>query len=667
MAIERGIAVRVALVNNDRQPVTEMSGIRSLSRMCHRERWGLLLAALAMLPGCGRAPQTASTGPAPTFAKDVAPIVYAKCTPCHRDGELAPFPLLTYADAARWSESIAIETKARVMPPWLPTPNTPEFHGVRRLSDAEVDVLQRWHAAGAPQGNAADAPPPPTFSSDWQLGTPDAVATMAAPFALPAGTRDITRNVVLRVPITASKYVRAVEFRTGGSPIHHAVIRVDPTTSSRHRDGEDGQPGFEGMGSPEVQDPDGHFIGWTPGRGPILSPDGLAWRIERGSDLVVELHLVPGKRAAMVQPSVALFFTDVAPTRTPIFVKMGQKAIDIPAGAANHVLTDRYQLPVNISLLSVYPHAHFLGKEMTVTATLPDRSVKTLITIPHWNFRWQQDYRYQTPVALPRGTTIEMRYVFDNSAANSANPNSPPRPVYFGPRSTDEMASLGLQMLTDTPADAKTLEQIFAARETSSYIDAGLAQVRRDPGNAEAQGLLGGSYVDAGRLADAIAPLEAAVRLNPAYASAHNYLGGALVTLGRAAEGVPHLQRAVALSPRDERYHLNLGNALRAVGRPAEAAAEYARALALNPDFGAAHANLGLMLFGAGRPAEALPHFVRVAELAPGSAEAASDLGGVLAALGRKADAIAQLRRALTLDPNYGPALENLARLNVRR
>lgn len=635
-----------------------------------RRRAALVLLSTAFLAACGtalggRVGQQAATD-VPTYAKDVAPILYSKCASCHRTGELAPFPLLSYEDASRWSESIALETKARVMPPWLPSPNTPEFHGVRRLTDAEIDTLQRWHKGGAPMGDASAAPPAPTFSADWQAGKPDVVATMAAPYVLPPGARDITRNVVIRVPITSTKYVRAVEFRTSGAPIHHAVVRVDPTSSSRHRDGEDGQPGFEGMASPEVQDPDGHFIGWTPGRGPILSAEGLAWRIEPGSDLVVELHLVPGKKPANVQPSVALFFTDRAPARTPVFVKMGSKSIAIPAGDKNYVVTDTYELPVDVELLSLYPHAHFLGKAMTVTAFTPGGPVTTLLNIDQWNFRWQQDYRYSTPVKLPRGTRLRMRYTFDNSASNPANLNVPPIPVYFGPRSSDEMASLGVQLLTPTRADGRMLEQVFAEREALSYVEAGQAQVARDPNNAEGQALLGGSFVDVGRFADAIAPLKAAVRLDPGYASAHNYLGGALVSLGRVEEGLGHLQRAVALSPRDERYHVNLGNGLNAAGRRAEAAAEFERALTLNPDFGAAHANIGVMLFSAGRLKEALPHLARAASLAPESAVAHSDLGAVLAALGRNAEAIVHLRRALELQPDYAPAKQNLAKLGGR-
>lgn len=622
-----------------------------------------LLAAVG--EGCTRAPEPPP--PAPTFAKDVAPILFAKCASCHHTGELAPFPLLEYRDAARWSEAIAIETQARVMPPWLPSPNTPEFLDVRRLSGEEIDVLQRWHRAGAPMGEPADLPKVPQFTTDWQLGPPGAIASVARPFVLQPGPRDITRNIVMRVTLPAAKFVRAVEFRTGGAPIHHAVIRVDRTSSSRQRDGEDGQAGFEGMGSPEVQDPDGHFIGWTPGRGPILSPEGLPWRIERGSDLVVELHLVPGKRAATVQPTVALYFTDVAPARTPVFVKMGSKAIDIPVGQTDYVVSNTYVLPSDVELLSVYPHAHFLGKRMMVTATRPDGAVQDLLTVPQWNFRWQQDYRYSTAVRLPRGTRITMRYTYDNSAKNPANPQRPPQPVYFGPRSIDEMASLGMQFLTATAAAGDAMVAEFEQRETVDNIAAGQAAVRRNPADAEGQLLLGGSYVDAGRPADALAPLEAAVRLSPRSAGAHNYLGGALMSLGRVAESIDQLRQAASLSPRDERYQTNLGNAFHAAGRDGDAAAAFQRALALNADFEAAHANLGLVFFGQRRFADALRHFQRAAELAPDSATAQSDLGAALAAVGRTAEAIDRLRLALRLQPGYPPAVENLARLERRQ
>src|SRR5439155_19094594 len=174
--------------------------------------------------------------------------------------------------------------------------------------------------------------------------------------------------------------------------------------ASRAQDGADGQPGFDGMAAYEVQDPDGHFLGWAPGRGPIVAPDGLPWVLDRDTDLIVELHLMPRSTAAPVQPSVGLFFTDKAPTKMPVMIVMGSKAIDIPAGARDYAIEDRYQLPVDAEVLSVYPHAHYLGREMDVRASLPDGSTRQVIHIRRWSFNWQQDYRFVTSLALPRGT-----------------------------------------------------------------------------------------------------------------------------------------------------------------------------------------------------------------------------------------------------------------------
>ena len=164
-----------------------------------------------------------------------------------------------------------------------------------------------------------------------------------------------------------------------------AVIRIDRTGLSRRRDLEDPGPGFDGMVAAEVQDPDGHFIGWAPGRGPIVAPDGMPWRLDRGSDLVVELHLMPGKQPEAVKPTLALYFTDKPPVADPVMLIMGSKAIDIAAGQANYVAEDRYTLPVAADLLSLYPHAHYLGKEMVVRAALPDGTSRQLLRIAQWS------------------------------------------------------------------------------------------------------------------------------------------------------------------------------------------------------------------------------------------------------------------------------------------
>jgi len=352
----------------------------------------------------------------------------------------------------------------------------------------QIETIQRWVKQGMAEGDPAARPASPSFSDGWQLGTPDVIASTATPFVLQPQPDDVYRNLVLRTSVPAARHIRAIEFKTHGAPIHHAVIRVDPTSASRRRDGQDGQPGFDGM-SWNLVDPDGQFLGWAPGRGVIESPAGMAWRLDPGMDLVVEVHVIPGAPgtpSASIAPTVGLYFADAPPTRTPVTVKMGSKLIDIPPGQTGYLVTDTWEAPFDLTLMGVYPHAHFLGKEMHVGATFPDGSVKTLLRIPQWDFHWQQDYRFVTPVALPRGTRLTMRYTFDNRTTAR---------VQAGPKSTDEMAELGLQFLTSSPAESAQLLQMFVEREYRANVAMAEHRVKNDPENAENRAFLGGSLV----------------------------------------------------------------------------------------------------------------------------------------------------------------------------
>jgi tetratricopeptide (TPR) repeat protein len=343
---------------------------------------------------------------------------------------------------------------------------------------------------------------------------------------------------------------------------------------------------------------------------------------------------------------------------------MGSRLIDIPAGAKAHVIEDHYELPVDVELLSVYPHAHYLGKEMLATATFPDGTSKTLLHIRQWEFHWQQDYRYVTPIRLPRGTKIAMRYTYDNSEDNHHNPRRPPVRVRVGPKSTDEMAELGLQFLPASLADASRLAQSFVDRHMLENIALGEMRVRDEPQSAEYRAFLGGAYVEVGRFADALPHLETALRLDPKAADALSDLGTALIEMDRLAEALGHLRRAAALAPKSESIQFNLGNALGKAGRPSEAAAAYERALTINPGFPDAHVNLGSLQFSQGRITEALAHFERAAALMPNSAVIRSNLASALGAAGRYQESLQQVRLALALNPEYAPALDTLKRLN---
>lgn len=618
----------------------------------------ILLAALVSACACAR-----KGTPTPTFARDIAPIVFKHCAPCHRPGQGAPFTLLSYEDVRRRTDKVAHATSMRHMPPWLPDPSEPGFVGERRLSDAEIGTITRWVEQGAVEGDPRDMPAAPAAITGWQMGEPDLVVTPARPFLLRKGGDDVFRNLVIGVPIAADRFVRAVEFLPGSAPVHHAVLHLDRTSASRRLDAADGQPGFDGMGAMGAQEPDGHFLGWAPGRGPIVSADGMPWRLARGTDLVLELHLIPRTADIEVRPSVGLYFAAAPAASMPLMLKMGSKAIDIPAGARDYAIGDSYQLPADVDLLSLYPHAHFLGKDMLVQATRPDGPVITLLHIRRWSFHWQQDYRYVRPVTLNAGWTISMRFTYDNSDDNEDNPHHPPIPVTAGQRSTDEMGNLLLQVVPHSAADRARLVRDFARKEILANIAGGEMVARHHPDNAENRAFLGGSYVDAGRIAEGITELERALKLDPKSARAHNELGGALLEQQRVLEAVAHFQRAVSLAPEDGRLIYNLGKAFGAAGRAAEARRAFERALAVSPDLGEAHDELGVLLFADHRLDEAIAHLQRAAELLPDSAVAHSDLGGALAQAGQRDRALAEVRRALEIDPGHEPARENLARL----
>jgi len=625
-------------------------------------------ALAAAVPGaaCGTSTPAPAPAKAPvTFNKDVAPIVFSNCAPCHRPGEVAPFSLLSYADAKAHADEMADETLQHRMPPWLPDDTGVPVIGTRRLTGDQIDVIQRWVKAGEPEGNAADLPKAPVFPDGWQLGTPDVVFSPAKPYVLKPGPQDVYRNLVVRTSLPAGVYVRAVEFKTNGAPIHHAVIRVDASRSSEKADGQDGQPGFDGMAWQSGQDPEGHFIGWAPGRGPILSPDGMPWPLAKGADLIFELHLLPQKTPVSVKPTVALFLTSTPPVADPLTLKMSSRLIDIPPGSTGFLAIDTFKLPAPVQLLSVYPHAHYLGKDMLVTATLPDGSVKRILHIPQWSFHWQQDYRFVTPIALPAGTTMTMRYSYDNSAANPENPHHPPVRVRLGPQSTDEMAELGLQVLPQSLSDAAALVQALVDHDAKANVAWAQSEVRDAPTDATKQALLGAALLDAGQAADALKPLQEAIRLDARLPDAHGDLGSAYLSLDRVPDAMAELHRAAALAPKSESIQFNLGVGYEKSSQPEAAAEAYARAIALNPEFPDAPANLGGLLFRHGRAQQALPYLEKAVELRPNSAVLHTNLASALAATKQYASAMAHLRKALELNPGCPPALDGLRQLQA--
>lgn len=423
------------------------------------------------LVGLGAAPfLTADTAESPArrnvseprkavdYATDVAPILYANCTGCHSPGGPAPFSLRSYDDARERADKIARVTAARAMPPWLPRAEPGTFVGERRLSDQHIEVLREWAESGAPAGNLDRAPPAPPVAGGWRLGEPDLVVRVPT-YTLRAEGHEVYRNLVIDVPIESRRYVRSAELRPGDPRvIHHARMMVDTTDSSRALDLEDEEPGFDGMElRSNASDPDGHFLGWTAGKGTLPPLEGMAWTLDPGDQLVLQLHMRTTGRVEKVESEIGFYFSDDPPTRRPVLLVLSSLMIDIPAGDPAHGVTSSYELPVGVDVLSVYPHAHYLGKTLRGYATLPNGSVEDLIDIPEWDFDWQEDYRFMEPVSLPAGTRLTLDFQFDNSASNPHNPNDPPRRVVYGSSSSDEMADLIFQVLPHDPSQRSTL------------------------------------------------------------------------------------------------------------------------------------------------------------------------------------------------------------------
>ena len=578
----------------------------------------LLLAGLLAAPSIGAEPPA-------TFTRDVAPILYAHCTACHQPDGAAPFTLITYADARARARLIARVTRSRYMPPWKPESH--EFVGDRRLSDAQIATLERWAAGGAVEGDAADLPPPPRLTSGWQRGTPDLVITLPD-YLVRADGPDLFRNFVVSVPGDAARFVRGLEFRPGSAAVHHANIRVDPTPASRRLDAADPEPGYEGVILRSADFPDGHFLGWTPGQAPPLAADDLAWRLEAGSDLVVQLHIRPTGKAERIHPSIGLSFTTARPARTPSIVRLGRQNLDIPAGADHVVVTDAFTLPVDVQLRAIQPHAHYRARTLRAIATLPSGSARELIVIRDWDFNWQDQYRYAEPFWLPAGTRLSMEYVFDNSNANPRNPDHPAQRASWGWRSSDEMADVWIQMMTRSEEDR-----------------AELARASRRKMAAE----------------DAIG-CETIIAREPDYAAVRNDAAALYLELGQPSAALRHFEAVRRLQPRSAVARYNVGIALEASGRSGDAAREYEAAIEIDPQYSAAHNNLGNIRLSEGELESARREYERAVASGPLNAEAHNNLGAMLLAAGDAAGAIARLERAIDLRATYPEAHFNLAR-----
>jgi tetratricopeptide (TPR) repeat protein len=548
------------------------------------------------------------------------------------------------------------------MPPWKPEPGYGDFADARRLSPPQIELIRRWVDEGAPLGDPSSMPPPPRVSDQWQLGTPDLVVTMDRAFTVPGAGSDVYRHFVIPIPLSERRFVSAWELRAGNSPaLHHATMEIDQSGMSRHLDMQDPAPGYEGLIAHTTMAPDGYFLDWAPGHSPYRAPEGMAFPIEAGSDLVLMLHLRPGGRPEPVQVSVAFYFADAPPTRVPALLRLTRQDLDIPAGAARYEVTSTFRTPVDLDLFTVQPHAHNLAKEVEGFALLPDGHRKPLLLIKDWDFNWQGVYRYNQPVFLPAGTTVTARWMFDNSDANSRNPNRPAQPVRFGQRTSDEMAELWFQVVPRTAADRMLLTRAMQSHLLPENIKGYEMMIRAEPDNASLHDDVALLYAQVGDLDRVAAHFAEAARIRPDAASAHYNLGNAQLLRGRRQEARPAFERAIEIDPAYANAHRGLGTVLYRDGQLEDAGRAYERAVQLAPGDIPARHNLAVVLQAQGRLAEAASHYEQVLRLDARYPDAHYGLALVSKAQGNMAGAVQHYREALRSVPNWPEVLIDLA------
>lgn len=429
---------------------------------------GRAVATAVTLPvGCpiprpkAATPATASA----TYYRDVLPILQQNCQWCHRPGEVGPFALITYRQALNWASDIKAYTQSRKMPPWKPAEGPP-FQNERRLSEAEIRTLAAWADGGAPAGDPKDAPPPRQFADGWQLGTPDLVLEPTRDFRLGGTGKDLFRCFVLPTDLTEERFVSAIEVRPGNPRVvHHALLFVDTAGKGRELEAAaqkkegpaaaDGGPGYSiGMGVGFL--PHGGMGGWAPGVLGRRLPAGAAYHLPKGSDVVVQVHYHRDGRPETDRIRVGLYFSKGPVSRryqgiTVAGAQAGGRFFVIPAGATDFHVRGSVWVDQECDIYSVMPHVHLTGRSVRVTITPPGAPTQTLVSIPDWDYNWQEIYFFEQPIHVRPGTRFDIDASYDNSAGNPNNPSSPPRMITFGEETTNEMCFGFIGAASDRP------------------------------------------------------------------------------------------------------------------------------------------------------------------------------------------------------------------------
>ncbi len=396
-----------------------------------------------------------------TYHRDVAPILQKHCQDCHRPGDVGPFSLLTYKQAVNWAADIKEYTHSRKMPPWKPSVGQP-FHNERRLTDQELATLAAWADGGTPEGDPKNAPPPRQFAQGWHLGQPDLILSPPDDFTLgPAGI-DMFRVFVLPTNLPEDTHVTAVEVRPGNARVvHHALLFLDRTGAARkleekqraepgNPNGYDSGPGYSmAMGVGFL--PQGGLSGWAPGQVPRHLPEGSGFFLPKGADVVMQMHYHRNGRVEKDRTQIGLYVAKKPISRRYQSAVIPGRFLSIPPAEANFRVTGDIWIEQDCMLHSVMPHMHLLGRRIKVTMTDADGKQTTLVGIDDWDYNWQETYWFKEPLKVKGGTRFSVEAFYDNSTKNPSNPSNPPKRVFFGEQTTNEMCFVFLGGLSEQP------------------------------------------------------------------------------------------------------------------------------------------------------------------------------------------------------------------------
>ncbi|MDP8983408.1 MAG: thiol-disulfide isomerase [Acidobacteriota bacterium] len=379
---------------------------------------GAILAA-----GSAFAANTAGAN-APTFSKDVAPILYKSCVSCHRPGEAAPMALRSYTEVRPWAKAIKQQVATRTMPPWHADPTVNHFSNDRRLSDAEVATVVKWADAGAPEGKPADLPKLPEFTEGWVIGKPDLVLENGVTFPIPATGVVDYKYYKVDPGFKEDTWIQAAEVRPSQrKQVHHILVFVQQDGKRATRGGEQ----FSDM-----------LIGYAPGVPSIVWDPDTAFLVKAGSKLLFQVHYTTNGTATSDHDVLGLKIRKDPPKYRALTGSAVQFRLSIPPNDPNYEAKATQEFKEDATLLDLTPHMHLRGKAFKYVLTYPDGRTEELLNVPHYDFNWQLSYVLAEPRVIPAGSKIEATAWYDNTANNKYNPD-PTQTVKWGDQTFNEM------------------------------------------------------------------------------------------------------------------------------------------------------------------------------------------------------------------------------------